>query len=76
MRPRSKVTTHLDNDEAGTGRVSAGKVDAVLVMGDVKALDGSLDSADEAGEGREDEGLHDDAGFAALKMLSRRLKSR
>lgn len=53
--------THLDDDEAGTGRVSAGKVDAALVVGDIEALDGSLGSADEAGEGREDEGLHDDA---------------
>ena len=53
-------TTHLDNDEAGTGRVSAGKVDAALVVGDIETLDSSLGSADEAGEGREDgEGLHD-----------------
>lgn len=55
--------TRLNDDEAGTGRVSASKVDAALVVGDVETLDSSLGSADEAGEGREDERLHDSVFF-------------
>jgi hypothetical protein len=47
------VFSHLDDDEAGTGGLGRGKVNARLVVRDVEALDGREGTLGEAQKGGE-----------------------